>query len=147
MASGDNGMVISFSDLARVEQGFTDNRRELRRAVENIHPTNRTTAIDEALRVAAGLANPGRTTDESKMEAKPAKVFIFSDGKFPPVQGFSLGNLDPVFVPIGQPDVDNLGIVAFSVRRNEERENQLQAFGSIQNFGDARSRKCRSICC
>ncbi len=136
MASGDNAMVISFSDLARVEQGFTDNRRELRRAVENIHPTSRTTAIDEALRAAAGLANPGRTTEESKIEAKPARLFIFSDGKFPPVQGFSLGNLDPVFVPIGQPDVGNVGIVAFSVRRNEERENQLQAFGSIQNFGD-----------
>ncbi len=140
MASGDNGMVISFSDLARVEQGFTDNRRELRRAVENIHATNRTTAIDEALRAAAGLANPGRTTDESKMEAKPAKVFIFSDGKFPPVQGFSLGNLDPMFVPIGKPDVDNLGIVAFGVRRNDERENQLQAFGNIENFSDAEAK-------
>ena len=41
-----------------------------------------------------------------------------------------------MFVPIGRPDAANLGIVSFSVRRNEERENQLQAFGSIENFGD-----------
>jgi hypothetical protein len=137
MHSGDQAMVISFSDVARVEQGWSNYRRDLRRAVENIRPTHRPTSIDEALRAAAGLANPTRISDETQKEILPAKVFIFSDGKFPPVEGFSLGNLEPTFIPIGQPSVANVGIVAFSVRRNEERENQLEAFGSIQNFGAA----------
>jgi hypothetical protein len=135
---GYTAMIVSFSDTARVEQGWTDNVRDLRRAVENIKPTNRPTLINEALQVAAGLANPGRSeyTDNRAVESQPAKMFILSDGKFPPVQGFSLGNLNPVFLPIGQPDAANLGIVSFTVRRNEDREGQLQAFGSIQNFGD-----------
>jgi len=140
-------MVISFSDTARVEQGWTNSPRELRRAIENIKPTNRPTAIDEALRVAAGLANPGGglvnagggfkpVNQDQVIESQPAKLFIFSDGKFPPVQGFSLGSLTPVYVPVGRADAANVGIVSFSVRRNEERDNQLQAFGNIQNFGD-----------
>ena len=97
-------MVVSFSDTARVEQGWTSNSRELRRAIENIKPTNRPTAIGEALRVAAGLANPGggliNTTsikgpgEDQIIESQPAKLFIFSDGKFPAVQGFSMGALD-----------------------------------------------------
>ena len=136
MHSGDQAMVISFSDVARVEQGWSDYRRDLRRAIENIQPTHRPTSIEEALRAAAGLANPTRTSDENQREVLPAKVFILSDGKFPPVEGFSLGNLEPVFMPIGQPSAANFGIVAFSVRRNEERDNQLEAFGSVQNFGD-----------
>jgi von Willebrand factor type A domain/Aerotolerance regulator N-terminal len=136
MHSGDQAMVISFSDTARVEQGWSDYRRDLRRAIENIQPTHRPTSIEEALRAAAGLANPTRTSDENQREVLPAKVFILSDGKFPPVEGFSLGNLEPVFMPIGQPSSANIGIVAFSVRRNEERDNQLEAFGSVQNFGE-----------
>ncbi len=136
---GYSAMVISFSDTAKVEQGWTDNIRELRRAVENIRPTNRPTAINEALQVAAGLANPGRSAeyaDNRSVESQPAKLFILSDGKFPPVQGFSLGSLNPVFLPMGKADATNLGIVSFSVKRNEERDGQLQAFGSIQNFSD-----------
>jgi hypothetical protein len=141
-------MVISFSDVARVEQGFTENTRDLRRAIENIKQTNRPTALDEALRAAAGLANPGGGLvnpdtktgsgpgEDQVIEAQPATLYIFSDGKFPSVQGFSLGALEPKFIAIGDPSAANLGIVAFSVRRNEEREDRLQAFASIENFGD-----------
>jgi hypothetical protein len=136
---GYTAMVVSFSDTAHVEQGWTESTSQLRRAIENIKPTNRPTSIDEALHVAAGLANPGRSAeygDNRVVESQPAKLFILSDGKFPAVQGFSLGSLDPVFIPIGTANAANLGIVAFSVRRNEERDNQLQAFGSIENFGE-----------
>lgn len=139
MASGDQAMVISFSDTARVEQGLTDRRRELRQAVENIRPTHHTTLLDDALRAAAGLAKTGGATDASESEesnSPPAKMFIFSDGKFPPVQGFSLGSLEPVFVPIGQAKAENLGIVAFGVRAEEDRPEQVKAFGSIENFGE-----------
>ncbi len=59
-------MVVSFADTARVEQGWTDNIRDLRRAVENIKPTNRPTAINEGLQVAAGLANPGGGSAERR---------------------------------------------------------------------------------
>ncbi|MBI3839985.1 MAG: VWA domain-containing protein [Planctomycetia bacterium] len=138
MASGDVAMIVSFSDTARVEQVFTDNRRELQRGLAAIQPTNRGTLLGETLRVAAGLANPGRAfeiSDTQVAEGLPATLYIFSDGKFPDVDGFSLGNLQPVFVPIGQNEAPNVGIVSFSTRRREDKKDQFQAFARLENFG------------
>ncbi len=139
MPSGAVAMVISFSDQARVEQAFTDNRRALRRALAQIAPTQRGTSLREALQVAAGLANPGRVATESQdlqvADALPATLLILSDGKFPDVSGFSLGNLEPRYIPIGRADTPNLGIVAFHARRNPLAEGAGEAFARVQNFG------------
>lgn len=139
MRSGDVAMIVSFSDSARVEQLFTDNRRELRRRLDAIGPTNRSTSLGEALRVAAGLANPGRQFefgDNRVSEGLPATLYIFSDGKFPDVQGFSLGNLKPIYVPIGTADSSNLGVTSFAVQNAEGQADHSQAFARIENYGD-----------
>ncbi len=138
MQDGAEAMVISFSDTAHIEQGFTGNRADLRAAVQNIHPTNRPTDIGDALRIAAGLANAAGATgaeDKSVPQPERTRLFILSDGKFPPVPGISLGNLEPVFLPIAA-HAANVGIVAFSVDRGEGAANKLQAYGRIENFGD-----------
>jgi hypothetical protein len=135
MDDDDVAMIISFSNTARPEQSFTSNKRLLLEALERIEPTNRGTSLDDALVLAAGLANPGGSAAEGLAEPVPATMYIFSDGKFRDVQGFSLGALKPVFVPLGDPSSLNLAIVAFSVRRNEDRPDRLQAFGRIENFG------------
>ncbi|HEV3138508.1 MAG TPA: hypothetical protein VGZ26_11405, partial [Pirellulales bacterium] len=75
------------------------------------------------------------SSDTQAAEGMSAVLYIFSDGKFPDVEGFSLGSLEPVFVPIGQPDAPNLGIVSFSTRRREDKKDQLQAFARLQNSG------------
>ena len=138
MRSGDVAMLVSFADSANVEQPFTSNRRELRNRLAAITATNRSTRLGEALRVASGLANPGRsafeTSDTRVAESQPATLYIFSDGKFPDVQGFSLGNLTPEFVSIGDRDSRNVAITAFSTRRPEGKLDQLQAFARIENF-------------
>ncbi len=76
MKSGDVAMIISFADTARVEQGFTDDRGLLHRRLEAIAATSRTTSLLEALKLAAGLANPGRSgediSDVRVAEALPA---------------------------------------------------------------------------
>ncbi len=138
MKSGDVAMIVSFSDTARIEQLFTDNRRELRRHLDEIRPTSRRTQLGEALRVAAGLANPGRVFEVNETqvaEGLPSTVYIFSDGKFPDVEGFSLGNLKTEFWPIGEPQAPNVAITAFSTRRREDMKEQLQAFARLENFG------------
>ena len=139
MRSGDAAMLISFADTARVEQGFTGDRRQLHRALEAIRPTARGTSLLEALKLAAGLANPGRSAEDISdvrvAEALPATLYIFSDGRFGPVAGFALGHLEPKFVPIGSPEARNVGITAFSVRRNEAKPDRLQAFARLENFG------------
>ncbi len=145
MKSGQVAMLISFSDVARVEQSFTDSRRDLREALAAVQQTDRRSNLDEALRAASGLANPGRAAfeggDVQVAEAQPATLYIFSDGGFGAVPDFQLGNLTPVYVPLGTglPDDDespeNVAIVAFSAERNPEKPSQTQAFARLQNFG------------
>lgn len=139
MKSGDAAMVISFADNAQVEQSYTDNRNELRRHVEEIKLTDRPTSLADALRVAAGLANPGRSQfsgpDVQVADAVPAKLYIFSDGKFPDVEKFSLGNLDPIYEPIGTETAKNVAIAAFNTARQEVNTEILQAFGRLENYG------------
>ncbi|MFZ5830803.1 MAG: vWA domain-containing protein [Planctomycetota bacterium] len=143
MRSGDVAMLVSFSDVAKIEQPYTDDRRALREALERIQPTERRTDLGEALRVAAGLANPGRSgTDPNDIRtaaALPADLYIFSDGGFAPVAGFSLGNLKPTFVPVGAEAATNLAITAFGVGRSERDPQKLQAFGRIENLGAAQA--------
>lgn len=141
MTSGDVAMVISFADNARVEQSFTDNRNELRRHVEEIKQTDRPTSLSDALRVASGLANPGRSSNQQDSqdfqvaEARPATLYIFSDGKFPDVKDFSLGHLHPVYEPIGTETSENVAIAAFTAARHESNPDVLQAFGRLENHG------------
>jgi hypothetical protein len=142
MDSGMTAMIISFSDAPQVVQEFTDNRRLLRERLATIKPTVRGTDLLGALDLADGLANPGRITTEEGgaeidvVEAQPATVYIFSDGRFDDVKGFSLGNLRPVYVPIGSFEAKNLAITAFSTRRTEERPDEQQAFVQVTNFTD-----------
>lgn len=141
MKSGDAAMVISFADSARVEQSFTDNRNELRRRTEEIKLTDRPTSLADALRVASGLANPGRSSnvedsqDFQVAQAMPAKLYIFSDGKFPDVKNFSLGHLDPIYEPIGTETAKNVAVAAFTTARHEVNADMFQAFGRLENFG------------
>jgi hypothetical protein len=138
MDSGDHAMVIAFSDTVQVVEEYTSNRNKLRRAVENLKPTQRSTNFTQALTVASGLANPGRTgfkdEDVKTAEAVPAKMYIFSDGNFPPTAQ-TVGNLEPEYVRIGEADAANVAITEFGARRNEEQADKLQAFALLENFG------------
>lgn len=143
MDSSMTAMIISFADTPRVVQEFTENRRLLRERVATIEPTARSTDLRGALELASGLANPGRiTTEESGQEVdvvepQPATIYIFSDGRFEDVQGFSLGNLDPVYVPVGTFEAKNLAITALATRRNEAGSEGRQVFVQVTNFTDA----------
>jgi hypothetical protein len=143
MQADDVALIISFSNVARVEQSFTSNRSLLRQKVKDIKATQRTSDLREALRAAAGLANPGRTSDADNAndvqvaEALPATLYLYTDGGFSAVPDFSLGNLTPQYVPLGVAAPQNVGIVAFTAERNPEKADQWQAFARLENSGDA----------
>jgi hypothetical protein len=141
MKAGDVAMVISFSNVAKVEQTFTDNRRLLRQKVELIAPTNRSSDLSEALRAASGLANPGQTGDPNNpndiqtAEAQPATMYLLTDGGFSAVPNFRLGNLEAEYVKVSSATPRNVGIVAFSTDANPENPGQIQVFARVENFG------------
>lgn len=140
MHGDDVAMVIAFNDAAQVVQQFTNDRRELLRRLETIRPSTRTTSLAEALRVAGGLANPARSADNSNpndrqiADAMPAALYIFSDGQFASVQGFSLGNLEPNYRPIGDARTNNTAIAAFETRRSDRLDDRLQAFARVEHY-------------
>lgn len=139
MSRSNVAMVLAFNDRADVRQGFTNDRRKLLAALDSIQPTNRTTSVDEALRAAAGLANPGRVSfdtvnDYQVAEAVPAELFLVSDGGFRSVPEFDLGNLSAEYIPVGNLETDNVAITAFSVERVDSDETPIEAFGRIANY-------------
>jgi len=140
-SSDDVGMVIAFSDRADVRQGFSKDRNRLLNAVDTISPTSRGTDVSEALRAAAGLANPGRSSfdnlsDIMVADAIPATVYLLSDGAFGDLGDFDVGKLKIEYFPIGEPKTNNLGILSFAVQRNEDKASKLEAFARIVNHGD-----------
>ncbi len=154
MQSDDLAMVIAFSDRARVVSTYTSNRALIRKRIDEITPTEATTSLRDALQVAAGLANPSKVGDvpegvEATSIVTP-RLFIYTDGGFPDVEGFSLGNIEPVVVVIGKaapaeksaqegqpapaPASNNLAILALQTRRNDEKSDVYQVFGRVHNY-------------
>jgi hypothetical protein len=133
-------MIVSFSNVAKVEQPFTNNRRTLRQKIELISQTNRPSDLSEALRAASGLANPGQSGDPNNpediktAEAMPATLYILSDGGFASVPSFKLGNLDPQYIKIAEAVHKNVAIANFSTDVNPEKPGQIQAFARLENF-------------
>jgi hypothetical protein len=140
MESHHVAMIVSFADTPQVVQEFSDNRRLLRERLETIQPTVRGTDLGGALELASGLANPARVSAGpmgADIEIAPpleAAVYIFSDGRFEDVKGFSLGNLKPYYVPIGTLNARNLALTTFSTRRSDLHPEQRQAFIQVANF-------------
>jgi hypothetical protein len=149
----DFGMVIEFNSRAQVLQPYTSNRTLLRDAIAAVKPTQRPTRIDEALALAASLANPTRSTEneasrpagEDPAQARTyvapegfaAEVHLFSDGRFPEPAGFAAGNLVLTYHRTGRPgasSADNVGLVALDARRDDKDPTRLNVFAVVKNY-------------
>ena len=156
MEPSDLAMIISFSDRAEIVSNYTSDRRALRQRIQAVAASEGTTSLRDALQVAAGLANPSKQIGEGVVATSVVtpKLFIYTDGGFPNVEGFSLGNLEPEVVVIGPPLLappssttgtsteplsfknpsDNVAILALQTRRNEEKPELYQVFGRLRNY-------------
>lgn len=138
----DSAMLITFSNQAEVVQSYTKNKTLLKKKLEAVSQTERSTDLSEALTAASGLANPGRTsteeTDIQVADSLPAKLLIYSDGGISEVPEFYLGNLTPEYFPIGGlSGVENVGITAFAVSDESGARQQMQLFAQVRNSFDA----------
>src|SRR6056297_3096024 len=142
MGSDDQAMLIAFSDRADILQEFTSDQSRLTAAVKAAEVSSRATDMGEALRAAAGLANPNRTSQAGDVNdvqvavAAPADLLIYSDGRMDQLNDFSLGNLSPTYHMIGSRESQNIAIVAFHAERNTEQPDRLQVFAQLANFGE-----------
>jgi len=158
MGSDDLAMVIAFADKAAVVSNYTGDRGMLEERIDAIPVTQATTSLREGLQVAAGLANPSKQIGEGVAASAivTPKLFIYTDGGFADVEGFSVGNLVPEVVVIGPPPPafsppaesagtaddkvrsrnpsDNVAILALQARRDEDKPEVYQLFGRVHNF-------------
>lgn len=146
LSDQQSAMLITFCDRSQTVQAFTSNRQRLAESLEGVIVSNRPTDILEALRAADGLANPRRSSqvgdlnDVQVAEAQPADLFIYSDGCFPELNEFSLGNLTPHFVSVGTQQVNNLAITEFSTQRDVDATNRVEVFAKVVNLGTGSSK-------
>lgn len=151
MDTSDQAMVVLFNEDAQILQSYTNRKPDLKGAVDRIQQTQRTTRLQAALDLAEGQANPRRSAEEGVVEqinessnkmgrsmGKPdgiaTEVLIFSDGRFPDVNNYALGNLHPSLIAIGA-DANNVGITWANLKREEERPDQFEVTVRVQNFG------------
>ena len=158
MDADDLAMVIAFADSARVVSNYTGDRRTLVQRISSIQPSQSRTSLREGLQVAAGLANPSKQIGEGIVASSVVtpKLFIYTDGGFADVEGFSLGNLEPEFVVNGPPPppysaptagtapsegeakarnpCDNVAIMALQPRRDDDKPELYELFGRVHNF-------------
>jgi len=158
MQGDDLAMVVSFADSARVVSSYSGDRGLLLRRIDAVAPTQGSTSLREALQVAAGLANPSKQIGEGVVASSQVtpRLFVYTDGGFPDVEGFSLGNLEPEVVVIGPPPPpyaapaeagpdapappaggtpsDNVAILALQSRPVEGKPDLHQVFGRVKNY-------------
>lgn len=150
----DTGMVIAFNSTAEIRQSYTTNRAALKSAVESIEPTQSPTRIDEAMTLAASLANPAKSTENEAVapvnpepgkartyvptEGIQADVHLYSDGKFPPAPDFALENLNLTYhVPPGKGDEgnsDNLAVLRLDAERDPDDPGKVIVRGLVRNY-------------
>lgn len=149
----DVGMVIKFNSSAEIVQSYTNNRGALRQAVQSIEQTQKATRIEEALSLADSLANPTRSADDNSVkpaDVTPGKertyvsaegvataVHLYSDGRFPDLPDFPMGNIALQYHLAGNPgaeNTNNVAIVTFNAVRDDQDASKMQAFVRVNNF-------------
>lgn len=134
MGSGDVAMIVAFSDSAQVIQSFTANRQQLHRALAATPQTNRSTSLAEALRVAGGIAGSADAGAKESAQTSAARLYIVSDGRFANIKDFELGNVEPMFIPIGRHVADNQAIVSLAASA-QPGGAKSQLYARVANFG------------
>ncbi|HEU5117096.1 MAG TPA: VWA domain-containing protein, partial [Isosphaeraceae bacterium] len=153
MQAGDLAMIVAFSNSARVVTSYTADRDLLLRRLDSIKATDRGTSLRDALQLVAGLANPQKQVGEGEVATAvmPPRLYLFTDGGFPDVEGFSLGTIQPEVVVIGPPPQpverstqgiqdqaspasDNLAILALDTARDKNDPDRFHVFGRVRNY-------------
>jgi uncharacterized protein YegL len=131
MTRKDTAMVIAFDDSAEVIQPLTTDAMALRRAIDQVQPTDRRSRLKLAYKLAE--AQVKFYPEQLRPNEKPT-VFVYSDGRIADAKELSV-QADIQYTKIGKDDTPNIAIVALSAKRNFERPTEVQVFARLANFG------------
>ncbi len=135
LARGDRVMVVAFADKAQVACPLTADKGEARRAIAGLSVRETRTSVDEALRIGLAIAD----------RHPPAAVTLLSDGAFEPVTDMPSHRSPVRFVPVGDPEARNVGLVALEARRPYAASPDYQLFAAVRNTGKVRETRTLEI--
>ncbi|CAN5841383.1 BatA and WFA domain-containing protein [soil metagenome] len=145
-SAGDEAMVIAFDTRADVVQAFTNNKTELRRAIESIAPTDNPSALSDAFKLAKAHLpkriliddKPGGDKKQDGVYDGQVNVHLYSDGRLPDVDKVNLQNdsahRDELAYHIqGSSDSWNIGVITMRAEREYDAPNKASIFVSLQS--------------
>ncbi len=130
MQPGDALLPLLVTSRPERLAAFTTDRAALRRALRGARPRDTTTSLAEAVRMAGSLAPPDGTRVGTT-------ITVLSDGAFPDLEEIDTRGAEVQFVRFGSRS-ENVGIVAFDVRRAASGAGTAQAFLALRNYSTAR---------
>ena len=135
---GDQAMVIAFDETAEPLQPFTNDKRQLRAAIERIAQTDKGSAVSEAMRVAQAHQAQRRVVEgvglESVNEGEQVTMHLYSDGKLTDADKARPGVENTVvYAAQGKPDAPNLAITNLKAERSYETPQEVTLFASLMN--------------
>lgn len=145
LRAGDMMMLLSASSRPEALTGFSNEKTELKRALDLLKPHDTPTNMRDALNLAADLV-------ASRNAGDSGEIVLISDGGFEaqtsgvgpsgPTQQYTLANLNlgkthVDFIPVGTGH-DNVGITAVDFRRNLGTEQKsVELLVVTHNYGGA----------
>lgn len=139
MPSGSKAMVVAFADRAEVVCTFSEEIGRLQARIDEIEATDARSQIGEALQLAVAYST--KTSVSADVEpgeqiapAEMAELELFSDGRLLDAEKEFVTRGKLTFHRIGEAE-DNVGIVAFDLRRDIERPGVVAVFAQVENFG------------
>jgi len=128
-------MVIAFNERAEVATPFTDSRTQLLAAIDAIQPTDASTRIAEALRLARAFTTNVNPDLIDRPVAEHAALVLFSDGRIDDLSGEVLRHGETLDYVVVGTESDNVAVVGVAADRPFDRPGQVQVFATVANFG------------
>lgn len=133
-ATGAQAMVVAFADRPVVLANFTPDRGALRKAIEQVLPTDQPARFDDALAMVGAFAAGSADNPDDRVS-----LVVISDGAAaldPARPAPRLGSVPTRLVRVGPKPGDeggNIGIVAMSARRDYQDPGRLRVFVRLQS--------------
>lgn len=126
LSFGDRAVIVAFDDAAHVLTDMTESKSTLRRALEQLEPSDRGSALGGAIqRVRSLLSNAERAPE----------LYVISDGQVGSLEDVSLDESVPLhFIRVGTSG-ENVGIVSFDVQLASGFGDETRVFVAVQNLG------------
>jgi hypothetical protein len=145
MGGGDVAMIMKVDGQATPLSRFSNDAPKLRKVIDDVEASDTPADLTRALGAAA----------DALRDRKNPLIVIVSDGAFPEQQlglatwepakvgtpteeknlaAVDLSNIDVRYLPVGRRS-DNVGIIAFNVRRYVANKAAYEVFIEVQNFG------------